>query len=126
MLYREKIAVAGLIVIQLVYGAWWSGWIGLSIVGTIFLHVVVLTVAQLVIAWRTKPEPSDERDRSIELLAGHNAYYVAVIGAATTLLFLLWGTPPIHLSKLLMATLQLTEMTRLATQVFAYRQLSAA
>jgi hypothetical protein len=47
---------------------------------TVIVMIVVQIAAHVVLAVRRKPEPTDERDRIIALVATRNSYYVLTVG----------------------------------------------
>jgi uncharacterized membrane protein len=85
---------------------------------------LVLTVATIALAIhrpRDANAPADERDRSITRRAATRAYYVLIVGAACCFAIGYWTADLAAVLNGLLASVVIAELTRLATQVAAYR-----
>lgn len=121
MTLREKAALAGLVSVQLVYGAWFAGLLPVSGMAIVAIHFVLLAIIQVIVAARHGREPADERDIRIAQAAASFAFFVAMGSIVFTLAMLGLGTPPAKLVLVIVAGFALADMARYGLQFLGYR-----
>lgn len=119
--FRFKAAIAGLVSVQVVAGAWFAGWLPISGFGIIVCQFFLLAAVQVVLAARNDAEPPDERDRAIWANGAALGYVVALAGLAATLAALSAGVPSAALGKIVLAAAALADGTRYLAIIIGYR-----
>lgn len=136
MTFREKIDGLTIAVIALAFG-WYAlvfpwglrGTPALAAQGGLLLVVaiamtLVLTVASIAIAVhrpRDANAPADERDRDITRRGATRAYYVLIVGATCCFAIGYWTGDLAMVLNVLLGSVVLAELVRLASQLAAYR-----
>ena len=107
--------------------------IGYLLLTVIILLAVVLVAFHIVLAIASKPEPEDERDLLIEAKSNGAANLLLGMGVCFTIAALiiseLWGgrfmqdlARPFMMAHILLFSLFISEIVKLATQLFYYRR----
>lgn len=136
MTFREKIDWLSIGAILLAFG-WYvtvfpwhlRGTAALAVQGGLLIAVgiamaLVMTVAAIALALHRPREanaPADERDRAITRRATTRAYYVMIVGAVCSFAIGYWTRDLATAFNGLLASTILSELTRLISQVCAYR-----
>ena len=119
MSYREKSVWGSLIGVVLVYGYYFAmppeaG----RLIFTVILLVGIEVVYHIALAVKTKPEPKDERDLSIEAKGYRNAY-VALVSGVIAPIFL--PLPAALAGQVVLLALVISEVVKSVTQLVYYR-----
>lgn len=133
MSFKEKSAAVTLAVLVFVYGGYFlkmGDWrtlppveaMGGALIGQVVMLIVLLIVAHVALAAFDRKAQEDERDRLIELIGDRNGGYALGGGAVTAIFFLLFGAGPSHILHLLLAVLVMSEIVKIATQLYLYRR----
>jgi len=146
--FEEKIAWTVLGSMVLVWGLYFAAAVALPVppeakpfpsffffVGAVVAQVIILIVATIALAMHSRPEPSDERDRLIELMSDRNGAWVLSFGAMMVALVLVWGgtfdrlpfppwsmPTPYVFGNLLVFVFVLAEVVKRISQIAYYRR----
>jgi hypothetical protein len=112
--YQEKSIWGSMVATLAVYGVYFGSGARGGLIGTIILLIIIQIVCQIAIAVVARPEPKDERDRTIERKAWRNGYVLLVTG---TLVCMLAPT-----ARSLLLALVVSEVVKSASQLYYYRR----
>lgn len=94
-------------------------------VPVIILTIIVHVVFNIINAIATKQDdtpPADERDKLIELKSIRNSHYLFIVGFFTSMVFLMFSTPPLVIFNLLIFAFVVSEVFGYASQLYYYRR----
>lgn len=135
MSFREKLAWICLVTTILVFVPYFAyvfslfasgepklGAVLQAFVIAVVIQIVLSVVANIVIvAFRSRVEPPDERDRAIDFRSLKISYYVLAVSVFLAIGCVLVYSP-LFISQMLLLCFVAAEVTRYSTQAFCYRR----
>jgi hypothetical protein len=91
-------------------------------VAALIFLIILMTVGHLLAAVMRKPEARDERDRVIEWRAESNTGWLLGVGVFLAITGLLFDIERVWIAHLLLLSLFIAEMAKLALQALYYRR----
>jgi hypothetical protein len=89
---------------------------------SVALMVVVIVAGHIAVALASRPEGRDERDRLIEWRAESNSGWLLATGVLAGITCMILSVPNLWTAHLLLLSLVLSELLKLAIQLVYYRR----